>query len=459
MKGKKVLMVGLGILGGGLGTARFLLKQGVKLVITDKREKSILQSTISKLPKTIQYTLGRHIQKDFKSADFIIVNPAVPRYGEWITYATSIGKSVFNDLTLFLDQFPNNKKYIAITGTRGKTTTTLWIHHMIESSIIGGNIPHSGPLAVIHKKGNPFVLELSSFQLEYMKQDLKAPHIALITNLYQDHLNRHGTMDEYIRSKSHIFLNQTKEDYLIINSDNSYSKNFLSYKPQSRVLCISISAGSSHYEGIYIDKGYIYVRMDGKVKKIIKSPFSSDFENQNLMGAMLVAYLYTKDWQAIVTKIKTLPYAPMRREVIIQKKNTTVVNDSAGTSPDATIALLSTYRKTPRSQKILITGGTNKMLDFKEWAQHIQKEVDSQNLFFFEGSATLIMIDELRKLRYFKKDEIVHVFSSLKDIVVHVSNRKGKKVVLFSPSSASFEKFKNEFDRGNMFTRISHRYF
>lgn len=452
-------MVGLGILGGGLGTARFLLKQGVTLTITDKREKNILLPTIKKLPKTISYTLGKHIQKDFHTADFVVVNQAVPRYGEWVQFAERIGKKIHTDLTLFLERFPKNKEYIAITGTRGKTTTTLWTHHLIEGSIVGGNIPESSPLTIMNKRGALFVLELSSFQLEYIHSGLRAPHIALITNMYQDHLNRHGTMDEYVRSKANIFLNQTENDYLIVNSDNQYTKIFLEHKPRSHVLFVSASPLSKQMEGMYIDKGNIYIRMDGVVKKIMRSPFSTNFENQNLMGAMLVAYLYTKNWKFIVPKVKTLPRASMRREVIMREKNLTVVNDSAGTSPDATVALLSVYRTIPQAQKILITGGTNKQLDFKEWAKIIKKEVSRDCIYLLEGSATSVMIDELRKIHYFKKHETVHVFSDLKDIVEAVSSQKGKKTILFSPSSASFEKFKNEFDRGTSFTRLARRYF
>jgi UDP-N-acetylmuramoylalanine--D-glutamate ligase len=470
-KGKKVLLVGLGLLGGGVATAKFLIKNGAKISITDKRSKEILGDSIAKLPKDISYTLGSHKKKDFDKADAIVANQAVSRYGEWVQYAEKQGKRVYSDLTLFLEMFgKKNKDYIAITGTRGKTTTSLWINHFLSGSVLGGNIPEKGLLKILTAKGNPFVLEMSSFQLEYMLPNLLAPKIALITNFYQDHINRHGNMKEYLKAKGLIFLNQTKEDFLILNLQDAHTKEFLKLKPKAKILFFSVKPLPKSKNGIFVSKGKIYTSIGGKKQFVIESPFNTDFENQNLMGSMLASYIYKTNnkrlitnnntvWKDIIRKIKSLPQAPMRREVIIKKKGLVVVNDSSGTSPDATIALLSSYEKTPKVQKILITGGTDKQLDFKEWAKLISKTISSDNLYLLNGSSTQKMIAELNHLKYWKKMDTVKIFETLSDIVRLVSVQKGNKTILFSPSSASFEKFKNEFDRGRQFNRLAQKYF
>lgn len=452
-KNKKVLLVGLGILGGGVATAKFLLKNGATLSITDKRQSKILNDSISLLPKDISYTLGSHIKKDFKIADIIVANPAVPRYGEWIKYAEKLGKIIYNDFTLFLFSFANQgRNLIAVTGTRGKTTTTLWIHHFLKGSVIGGNIPESGPLKIINKHGNPFVLETSSFQLEYVTKGLFGPHIALITNLYQDHLNRHKTMKEYARVKANIFINQSENDYLVLNLKNTHTKEFLRLKPKSQILFFSTSVLPKNKNGIYVSSGRIYTSIKGRKTFVTKSPFDTDFLNENLMGALLVAYLYKKTWKSILPRIKNLPQAPMRREIIINRKNLIVINDSAGTSPDATIALLDSCRKTSKREKILITGGTDKQLDFRKWAKVVSTSILPEKLLFLEGSATNKMIKELGRLNFFKKIP-PSVAPNLKEIIKETTLAKGKKLILFSPSSASFDKFKNEFDRGKQFTK------
>jgi UDP-N-acetylmuramoylalanine--D-glutamate ligase len=186
----------------------------------------------------------------------------------------------------------------------------------------------------------------------------------------------------------------------------------------------------------------------------MKSPFDTDFLNENLMGALLASFLYLGDWSKIIPRVSTLPDVPMRRQVIKKTRNSVVVNDSAGTSPDATIALLAEYKKIPKNQKILITGGTDKQLDFSVWPNHIKKELMSSNVYFLNGSATQKMVSGLKKVHFFNKGEKPNRYEDLKDIVEVISRRKGKKTILFSPSSASFEKFKNEFDRGNQFSRF-----
>ena len=247
MKSKnKVLLVGLGILGGGLATALWLLKHKAQLTVTDLKSKKDLEPSLKKLKKyssKIKFVLGKHRQKDFDENDIIVVNPAIPttntklKVTQYLNKAKKQKKIIENEISLFF-RFCRNP-IIGITGTRGKTTTTNWIGHLLKvkypQTFIGGNIPDSPVLSFLDKisKNSPVVLELSCFQLELLKN--QAPHLAIITNLYQDHLNRYQTMKRYAQVKANIFLHQKPDDYLILNDDNSWTKYFLSLKPVSQV--------------------------------------------------------------------------------------------------------------------------------------------------------------------------------------------------------------------------------
>lgn len=457
MKNKKVLLVGLGALGGGLETAKFLLKQGVTLTITDLRQKNELENTLEKFKKDkIKLALGGHKISDFKNNDIIVFNPAVSFSGKWVKLAEKFGKKVENDLTLFLKFFKNGKKqqeYIAVTGTRGKTTTVFWINHFLSRSVLGGNIPSRSLLKIIGKKTKLFVLELSSFQLEFVRNGLVPAKVAVITNLHKDHLNRYSDFKEYLKTKAKIFANQSDDDYLVLNADDKHTKDFLKFKPKSRILYFSLKPLAWDKNGLFFKGSKIYFQENKKRKLICDTPGLSSHQKSNLLSSLLPAYLYSKDWGSLAGKIKTLPSVSFRQEVVLKNEKIKIINDSAATSPDATIAALETF-KPSKNKLILISGGTDKKLAFKELAGKIKQYVGKENLFLIEGSATKKLVGELRRIGYLKTAN-EQVFGSLKEILLAVASKKKKDiVVLFSPASASFEKFKNEVDRGIRFNKL-----
>ena len=494
-KNKKTLLFGLGILGGGVETAKFLLKKGVKLSVTDSKSKEHLLPSIAKLPKDISYTLGQHKDTDIKKVDAVIFNPGVAYESEWVKKALAMKKEVYNDFSLFLSVLKEKKetpKYIAVTGTRGKTTSTTWIHHFLTGSAVGGNMPENGLLKIVNQKTNLFALELSSFQLEFVQKGNLAPKVAIVTNLYRDHLNRYKKMEKYAKAKANIFLNQTSKDFLVLNADNEWSTFFLKQKPKAQIYWFSLKPLAKGKKGMYL-KGDKLVWRETKDVVVGTSPFEDVSHNANLLTALTASYLYTGSWQELFCKIDTLPQIPLRQEVIFEDKKLKVVNDGAATSPDATVALLDAYRGIPKGDKVLITGGTDKDLEYSVWAKKVAKEIDPKNLFLLSGSATLKMIKALTKENYWKKmnprifdnyeeilkavtfviSEEVGICSGKKSSVptsrsgenpnVIVSKKFSDDVsrpkvtqlhILFSPSAASFEKFKNEFDRAQKFVKI-----
>ena len=450
-------------MGGGLATANFLVKNGAKLTITDLKTKKELKNTIKKIKNfsKIKFVLGRHNKEDFKGADLVIFNPAVPFKSPWITLAKKHKKDTENDLTLFLELLKKKIgkfKYIGITGTRGKTTTTTWISKLIPNAVLGGNIPEKALFKIINKNGN-YVLELSSAQLEFTNKSTLAPHIAVITNIYNDHLNRYKLFKHYIDTKALIFKNQTKDDYLVLNRDNKYYSSFLKKKPKAKIFYISLNKLPKWENGLFFTRNKIIFQNKGKKFEVTKiNKKISLHHKSNLLTAMLAAYLWGESWQSILRKIKILPQIPFRQEIIFESKKIKIINDSAATSPDATIAAIERFKE--EKNLILIIGGTDKNLDFKELSFKIKRNVKKVNLFLLDGSATKKLIDLLTKIWYFKKGEEIKVYSNIREILTDLPVKKYKKfTIVFSPASASFEKFKNEFDRGKKFNRIINNLF
>jgi UDP-N-acetylmuramoylalanine--D-glutamate ligase len=457
LRNKKILLVGLGILGGGLSMARFLLSKGARLTITDLRDKKALAEMVKRLPSNVKYTLGKHKEDDFRNADIVIFNPAVSILSPWSKLAQKLDKPYFNDYTFFLETIKDknpNADIIGITGTRGKTTTSLWANYLIDGSILGGNIPEKGLLKILGKKTDVYVLELSSFQLEYSKVNTPAPHIAIITNIYNDHLNRYGKFDVYAKMKFNIFKNQTKDDYLILNADEAITKAILKEKPKSQIYYTSGMKLPVTKNGLYFVKDTIFFQDRKKTEKVTKVFGLSRHEKANLLCAILAARLAGTQWKEMTKKILALPQAPLRQEIILKSKNLTVVNDSAGTSPDAVIAAIEKYGQ--NQDFALITGGTDKELDFTGLAKKIVDSIPPKDIYLLEGSATERLKKELKKYRY-PKD--LNEFDTLEKIVKTISKDYPTGTILFSPGGASFEKFKNEFDRGNQFNRLVRKYF
>jgi len=472
IKNKKVLVVGLGILGGGVSICLWLLKHKAKLTITDLKSKKDLAKSLRKLKKyssNIKLVLGRHNKTDFKNNDIIVINQGVPiKNNPYLKIANQANKLIENEMSLFF-RF-NKNSVIAVTGSWGKTTTTNWIGHFLRGKyndvIAGGNTPDNPVLSFLDKlKQNiPVVLEIPSCELELSEANYKAPKIAIITNLYRNHLNRHGTIKDYACAKAHIFQNQKDTDYLILNYDNKWTKFFLSLKPQSKVYFISHNPLPKGKNGIFNKKDKIYFQKDRKKKLVLNagkfSKYWGEHNLDNLMVSILAAKLFGLTFIQINKQIASLPQIKFRQETVFQNKELIVINDSSATSPDATIAALKRFKQYKSANKknsnlILITGGTDKNLRFNKLAKEIKRTILPKNLVILNGSASEKLVKELNKIKYSNK---YFVFESLSECFYYAFHQKKQKrgnIILFSPAATSFEKFKNEFDRAEQFNKLS----
>ncbi|GIW65914.1 MAG: UDP-N-acetylmuramoylalanine--D-glutamate ligase [Candidatus Parcubacteria bacterium] len=479
LKNKNVLIFGLGILGGGLANVEFFIKNKSKIRITDLKKIDELKNQIKiinrlkekyKYPHKIKYTLGSHNYEDFDWAEIIVVNPAISYKNNFIKCAKKKNKIIINDCYLFFKLV--NTDIIAITGTRGKTTTSFLTYQLFKkffdkNIVLGGNQPTRGLLKLIDEPSNLFVLEISSFQLEFYKKKLKAPKISIITNLYEDHLDRYATMEEYASIKAKIFLNQTKKDFLILNYDNDWTKFFLKFKPQSQTFYVSQKIIGNNLNGIFYQKDKIIIKHKSQLIKLTpnkKLKYLGVHNLYNLLNSILALYLYSYEknikinWSLLEKYLNKLNLPEFRQQIIYQGNNLSIINDSASTTPQATIEAIKRFHQANHNL-ILIVGGKDKNLNFQELAKSIKQKVEPQNLIILSGTASQKIIKELNKINY--NLDKYNIFDDLRDCLNKAleltKENKKHNIILFSPAGSSFEKFKNEFDRGKKFNLLVKR--
>jgi UDP-N-acetylmuramoylalanine--D-glutamate ligase len=464
-KGKKVLVVVLGVYGGGAATAKWLFKHGAEVSVTDFRTEDELAHTMNLFTprerKNIRFILGGQHEEDFVSHDIIVLGPGVPNDSPYLLAALRAGKQIESDASLFFRFIEN--PILAMTGTRGKTTATAWMAKLLGQKygtfIPTGNNPEHAflkELSEITDKTRPVVAEMSSWQLEYLALSGadKAPHIAVITNVFPDHLNRYKDIEEYARAKANIFTHQTSDDFLILNAANKWTLFFLGLQPKAQIFFFSKKPLAKNKNGVFVKDGAIIFRREGKEKKIadVKNFAQKMGEHnlENLLAAVLAVTFFDPKFRITKKMIESLPQIPFRQEIIYSKKGLTVVNDSAGTSPDAVAAALRRFKNA-----VLITGGTDKKLEFADLAKEIKKTLKPEHLVLLNGSATAKLRAELENIKFFKKTK-PNIFETLEECI-NAALRvlpKQKGTLIFSPGAASFEKFKNEFDRGEKFSAL-----
>ncbi len=451
---QKVTIMGLGRLGGSLAAISYFLKRGIAVHVTDQKSKEELKDSLDQFlgKEGITFHCGGHEKEDFIGSDAVICSPAVPQDSQWVKCAQQYAP-VYNDLSFFLKEYGDRiTPYIAVTGTRGKTTTTQWIAHILGSSLYGGNMPQRGFFWLAERveegEGDPLVVETSSFQLEYMDETLPAPHVAVLTNLFVDHINRHKTMEVYGSIKARIALYQGKDDHVIFNADDPGYSFFKTLSYQSQQWCISLSLLPQEKKGLYLEDETIRFRDEkGEYRVGIVPSDMGRHMKYNLLASLLASYLFKGSWEGLFERIATLPSIPLRQEKIVENEKYLVVNDGAATSPDAVIAALERFYVPGTA---FVIGGTDKGLDMSGLASVLGERVSPDDVFFLEGSGTEKLLGELSSYEAYKGKS---TYESLEAIVIAIV-QKGYTRIVFSPGGSSFEKFQNEFHRGDVFSDL-----
>ena len=479
MAGKKVLVMGLGVHGGGVGVSKWLLAQGAHVTVTDLKTRQELGASIREIEQfnaslranrsNLRYVLGAHRLSDILHADLIVQNPGVPNDAPLLKLARAKRIPIVNDTSLFFEHCP--WPIIGVTGTKGKTTTAMLLHAILNAhnhrTLLAGNLRIS-PLEFLLKNNNhklpvippqrdpalavanyqlPFtrfvVLELSSWNLEGLARIKRSPSLAVITNIMPDHLNRYASMRAYIDAKARIFQYQGEKDIVVLNRDN----------PATRALA---------------------KRAPGKVLWFSKKTTLPDtpsllgaHNRQNIAAAVTAARALGVSEATIARALRSFNGVPGRLETVTTVNGIRYINDTTATTPEATIAALEALcsKEAPTSGSersenasnkiggiILIAGGGDKKLNYKALARGIEKHVKA--LVLFKGSASEKILSSLRGAK--RRGNLVHsIITNLTTMrsAVAAARRHATPgdIILLSPGATSFGLFKHEFDRGDQF--------
>ena len=459
-KGKKVLVFGLGLLGGGVATTNWLLRQGAQVTVTDLKTEEQLKTSLEKINGQVVLKLGGHSEEDIRSHDVIVCNQDVSINNPYIQLAFKEGKRVETEGTLFFKLFP--KRIVGITGTRGKTTTTAWTTVFLQSTLratTAGNWGDVNPFLEIVDKGKNFdvvVAEIPSFQLEYFYLIDRSPEVAIITNLSPDHLNRHGDMKGYALAKANLFKHQTSDQHLILNRDNEWTEFFISQKPKSHIWQFSRTKLPGNVDGIYYEGSKIFLQEKANAQSILSIgnfvKEKGEHNLENLLASSLAAHLAGIPWEKIQAAVPSLPQVKFRQEIIFKNEKLTIINDTTATSPEGAIAALKRFAG---PNTILIAGGTDRQLEFSDWADAVTRYITKGNLILLGGSATDKMMVALKE-RGFDANTFSVQETLAKAVAAGLAKVRHQEgaVLVFSPGAKSFEKFLNEFDRGEQFNAL-----
>ncbi len=424
IEGLSVLIMGLGLNRGGLEAARWFVEAGAKVTVTDLRSAEALAPSIESLKDyDIRYVLGRHDMEDFKNADLVIKNPAVPPTSPFL----KVARRIETDLSIFLSLSP--ARLFAITGSKGKSTTAAALAHALKALgrkvWLGGNISLS-PLAFLSELDgeSDVVLELSSWHLGDLRgrkniegESLLKPRIAIITNILRDHLDRYGSMENYVDDKKEIYRGQGPEDLSIFSDDDSGAV-FASESP-ARVQINSLSSLT-----------------DAMAERLANlSPHLR--ENLRSVALALLDLGYTEE--AIAKALSTFTGIPHRLEFFADFRGRHFYNDSAATVPEASAMAITSLEK----PLILIAGGNDKCLDFRPLAE-AAKELKALVLLAGTGTDQLIPLLEEQNITW------EGPFSKIDSALETAWNLSAEKdSIVLSPGATSFGLFLNEFDRGD----------
>ncbi|MFO1021591.1 MAG: UDP-N-acetylmuramoyl-L-alanine--D-glutamate ligase [Planctomycetales bacterium] len=450
LRGKRVTVMGLGSFGGGVGVVRFLVEQGAIVTVTDLRTGEELADSIVELGdvQPARWVLGEHREEDFVSADLAVVNPGVPKSSRFVQRAIEAGVPLSSEMNLFWERCRG--RIIGVTGSNGKSTTTAMTHAILQQSFLlgqgprawlGGNIGKSllSDLDQI-QPGDWVVLELSSFQLEDLDRLQVSPEIAIVTNFSANHLDRHGTVEEYRRAKQTILRWQKPEDIAVLNeSDQDVS--------EWPVNGVRLGFG-------LVDRGGGAIAEED-LRQWLSVP--GEHNVQNALGAACAALALGVSVEAIEKGLREYKALPHRLELVCEKNGRLFYNDSLATTPESTMMALGAFQN-PQKPVVLLLGGYDKGSDFHFLARCVwSSSVKAIALMGTTGPKIGELIREAGQELTHEDNEIaMRTCSNFREAFEWgVGQSQAGDVILLSPACASYDWFKNFQDRGEQFRKLA----
>lgn len=451
LDGLRVTVMGLGLFGGGVGVSRFLVAKGARVTVTDLRgEKDLRESLEALRDLPITYHLGGHPDEDLTKADLVVVNPGVPRESPHLAKAIAAGVPLESEMNLFwkLCRAP----IVGITGSNGKTTTTALVGEMLTASRpgvwVGGNIGVSLLEDVDRiQPDDVVVLELSSFQLENLGFLERSPHVAVVTNLSPNHLDRHGTMEAYAEAKRNILRFQGPKDYAVLNADDPVVST---WKTGGERLLFSRRHVVRYGVCVFPDK-HLWINEGDVGFQLCEASevrLPGWFNLENVLAAVCAAHASRGTLEAMTSVPREFRGVEHRLELVSEVGGVKFYNDSIATNPDSVIAALQVLA----GPIVLILGGSDKGIPFDSMAREMSGRVKKAVTLGVTATKIEAAIERESPSVPFERagsfDEAVERAAAL---------AAPGDTVLLSPSCASFDMFRNYAERGRRFKELVSR--
>ncbi|NLW22096.1 MAG: UDP-N-acetylmuramoyl-L-alanine--D-glutamate ligase [Tissierellia bacterium] len=446
IRGKNVLVLGLGI--SGVSTAKALYKLGANIIISDLKKEEELIDYVSEIRDlNVRFFLGTN-DVPLEYIDLIIKSPGIPLTVDLIKEANRRGIEVISDIELAYRINPDNN-FIAITGTNGKTTTTALTGEFFKNGDLPTHVVGNIGVGILWNIVNSdnediFVIEASSFQLEstvYFN-----PKVSVILNITPDHLDWHKDLEAYIDAKKKIFRNQTKDEYTILNYDDKLLRNM------EKEVASNLIWFSRQYElpkGVYVKDGYIVINDGNSVKALIKTDeikLLGKHNLENVLASVSIAWIMGLDMDTMKYVLKTFSGVEHRIEYVDTVNGIKFYNDSKGTNPDASIKAIEALK----SPIILIAGGHDKGNEFDEFILSFNNKVKA-----------LILLGETKykikntAIKYGFNN--IYIVDNMKEAVIKSYElAKTGDNVLLSPACASWDMYRSFEERGKDFKKAVH---
>ena len=448
LKNKTVLVFGSGK--SGIAAAALLEKIGAGVILYDGNEKlnsEEIKERISSeagIESRTEVILGEYPDDRIKELSLVVLSPGIPTDLPIVKKFRENGIEITGEIEL---AYRAGKGIVyAITGTNGKTTSTTLLGEIMKAAnpevYVVGNIGNPYTQCALDQSETAVtVAEISSFQLETISTF--RPHAAAITNITPDHLNRHHSMEEYIRVKKLINMNQTKDDAIILNYEDELLREF---GKEANGQVIFFSSLRELEDGLYYKDGSIFVAKGGNKTELVKTnelQLLGLHNFENIMTAAAIALFAGVDIETVRQVIKDFKGVEHRIEFVCEKNGVRYYNDSKGTNPDAAIKAIQAMNR----PTLLIGGGYDKESSYEEWINSFDGKVKKLALI---GQTKEKIADAARRCGFPSEDIIM--CEDLKEAVeVCVSNASDGDAVLLSPACASWGQFDNYEQRGRMF--------
>ena len=438
-KNKRVTVMGLGSFGGQVAAIHFLAGCGAReIIVTDTKPAEALGESLAQIAglNGITLRLGGHVESDFTTVDAVVVSPAVPKSAPLLAVARKAGVALTSEMNLFFERCSAPARIVGITGSAGKSTTTAMIEAVLATAtnvgrvFVGGNIGHRALLPRVGEigPGDTVVLELSSFQLEDLGELKRSPHVAIVTNIAPNHLDRHGTMAEYVRCKQNILRFQQPTDFAILNGDDAALADWAGLtRGQVRWYRAAEAAG-------------LDLQVVGRHNRL------------NAAAAMAVGAVLGVPQAIMAAALATFRALPHRLERVGQINGVRYFNDSKATTPESTRIALDAFAD-ENAPVILIVGGYDKKIDIEPLCRDLARRakavitIGQTGPKFAEGVARHRVAGSPAG-QVFQAGQLAAAVKLAMELAA-----PGDAVVL-SPASASFDQFANYEERGRAFVDL-----